>query len=105
MGQNALVSLSSSQIPTPNNRWQGGNRGAWSSPDYDRVLGAFNTTLEHGERVAQVRQMLRIFSEDLPWVTLFFRADSIGYAVGVTGLTKAAPESNIAWNINEWEFK
>ncbi len=105
MGENAIDSLSSSQIPTSSNRWQGGNRGGWSSPDYDRILSEFNTTLDRGARVGQVQQMLRIFAEDVPWVTLFFRADSIGYAGGVTGPTRAASESNVAWNIHEWEFK
>ncbi|HEY3117486.1 MAG TPA: ABC transporter substrate-binding protein, partial [Chloroflexota bacterium] len=43
LGEQALNALSSAQIPTPNNRWLGGNRGGWASPDYDRLLASFNT--------------------------------------------------------------
>src|SRR5206468_3202191 len=41
-----LGQFSSGEIPKPENRWVGGNRGGFSSAEYDRVWEAFNTTLE-----------------------------------------------------------
>ena len=104
MGEPALHGLAGSQIPTPNNRWLGGNRGAWVSPTFDRLLDAFNTTLDRDDRVQLVRQMLRVYADDLPTISLFFRAQPFAYANALHGPGKAAPESNVAWNIYEWEF-
>lgn len=39
----------------------------WASPDFDRLLDTFNTTLVRGDWVVLVRQMLELYSQDLPW--------------------------------------
>src|SRR5439155_26544600 len=46
-GALTLNTLGSGSIPSAANRWTGGNRGGWSSPEYDRFLATFNTTLDH----------------------------------------------------------
>src|SRR5581483_8706433 len=104
MGEPAMNNLTSGQIPKPDNRWQGGNRGAWSNPDYDRIVNGFNQTLDHGERVSLVRQALQVYAEQLPAASLFFRAQPFAYAAGIVGPATAAPESNMAWNIQTWEY-
>ncbi|MBM2809820.1 MAG: hypothetical protein HW416_579 [Chloroflexi bacterium] len=105
LGEIALNSLASTQIAAPATRWQGFNRGGWSSPDYDRLLTTFNTTLDRGDRVAVLRQMLRVYSEELPTFGLFFPAQAFAYVVELTGPSPRAPESNSAWSIHEWEFR
>src|SRR5207249_2998543 len=46
-----LESLATTGIPTPQNHFSGSNRGSWSTPEYDRIFEAFNTTLEPDRRV------------------------------------------------------
>jgi ABC-type transport system substrate-binding protein len=104
MGEPGLQSLATTQIGTAANRWLGGNRGAWSSPDFDRLLTTFNTTLDRGERVLLVRQMLRLYGEELPWISLFFTSLSTAFVGGLKGIAPVAPESTVAWNIHQWEF-
>jgi len=105
MGEPAMQGLVSSQIPTAANRYLGGNRGGWTSPEYDRVVMTFNQTLDGAERVSLVRQALRLYAEDLPSVPLFFRAQPFAFAAGIKGPAVAAPESSVVWNIHEWEYR
>jgi peptide/nickel transport system substrate-binding protein len=104
-GDAALISLGSAAIPGPENRWVGMNRGGWSSGDYDRLLTAFSSTLDRGDRVEQVRGMLRIAGEDLPLVPLVFNVGKDAVVAALQGPTNAAPEANTAWNIYEWSLK
>jgi len=103
-GEPAMGNLVSSQIPSANTRWLGGNRGAFISSEYDRLFTDFYTTVDRGERVQQMRQMLRIFAENLPLVSLFFRGSAFAHVSDLRGPGPAAPEANPAWNIHLWEF-
>jgi peptide/nickel transport system substrate-binding protein len=105
MGEPAMLGLSSDNIPSAQNRWRGGNRGGWSNAEYDRLVEIFNRTLDRRERQALVTQLLRIYSEDLPFIPLFFRAQPFAHVAALHGPAPAAPESSIPWNIHEWEFR
>src|SRR5581483_4865614 len=66
LGERALPNFSSTAIPKPENRWTGNNREAWVNSDYDRLLQAFNTTLDRDERIRQIAQMVGILTDQLP---------------------------------------
>lgn len=105
MGEPAMLNYSSAGIPRAENRWSGGNRGGWSNPEYDRLVDQFNRTLDRNERIEQVAQLLRLYSEELPAIPLFFRAQPLAHVAALQGPGVAAPESSIIWNIHEWEFR
>ena len=50
-----------------------------------------------------MRQMLRVYQEELPRVSLFFPANPFAYVAGLQGPAVAAPESRVAWNVHEWD--
>lgn len=105
-GEGALVALlASASIPSASNRWVGMNRGGWSSSEYDRLLTAFSTNLDRGERVGQVLQMLRIYAEELPFISMFFSTGKDAAVAALKGPGSTAPEANAAWNIYEWYFE
>jgi len=104
MDEPGLDSLASTQIPADANRWVGGNRGAWSSPDFDRLLSTFNTSLRHEDRMELMRQMLRVYGEELPRVSMFFPSGPFAYVTALHGPALAAPESRVAWNVQDWEL-
>ena len=104
MGEYAIQNFTSSVIPRPENRWNGGNRGGWVNPEWDRLVEEFNRTLDRGQRTQQVAQLLRIFSEELPSIPLFFRAQVLAHAANIQGPAVAAPESTYVWNIHEWSL-
>jgi len=105
MGEYSIQNFSSTVITRAENRWNGGNRGGWSNPEYDRLVEQFNRTLERSDRLQQVGQMLRIYSDELPSIPLFFRAQVLAHAANIQGPAVAAPESTYVWNVHEWEWR
>src|SRR5581483_3681943 len=100
IGEAALNYFTTAQIPSASNLWQGLNRGGWSSSEYDRLLAAFNTSLGRPTRVQLARQLLRVWGEDEPVISLFFPSAPIAYVARLHGPTNGAPESSLAWNIH-----
>jgi ABC-type transport system substrate-binding protein len=105
LGEPGLDTLSTTQTPTENNRWVGGNRGAWSSPEYDRLLTSFNHTLSRPERLNVLGQMLRIYTDELPRFSFVFPAQPTAFVSSLQGPILTPPESRVAWNVHLWELK
>ncbi len=102
--------LATSGIPTAENHWSGSNRGAYSDPTWDeldhRILGA----LHEQERVDVERELLRVFSADLPLLPLYFRFDLVPVGGGIRGPvanTGTAHRGFIlhTWNIADWDVQ
>jgi peptide/nickel transport system substrate-binding protein len=104
MGEPTLIGLNTDSIPRPENRWNGTNRGGWSNEGYDRLVETFNRTLDRSERVEIVAELLRIFTTELPAISLFHRSQPLAYVPALRGPAPAAPESSQVWNIHTWEF-
>jgi hypothetical protein len=49
--------------------------------------------------------MARIFTDDVAAISLYFNLNVTAFAAGVKGPGTAVPESDIAWNVYEWEFR
>ncbi len=105
VGESTLIDQTTARIPRAENRWVGGNRGGWSNAEFDRLVEAFTTTLDRDERARQAARMAAIYTEDLPSISLFFRTQPWAFVSALRGLAIVAPESNMAWNVHEWEFK
>jgi peptide/nickel transport system substrate-binding protein len=97
--------MGTTSIPSPENRWQGPNRGGWSNAEFDRLSGAFTNAIAQAERVRYIAQMSRAFTEDLPSIPIQFDLITMAHAPSLTGLRNVAQEAAIAWNIEEWDFR
>ncbi len=105
-GEAGIVNHTSSRIPKPETRWNGSNRGGWSNPEYDRLADAFAVTLDRAERNRQVAEMVRIFTDDVAAISLFFRVQPWVYVAALKGIDReVAPEAFAAWNLHEWTFE
>ncbi|HZT08364.1 MAG TPA: ABC transporter substrate-binding protein [Chloroflexota bacterium] len=105
-----LRSLRSGAIPTPENKWAGSNRGAYSSPVWDALDREFVSALEETKRVAIEREMVRVLTSDLPLMPLTYDPDSIPVGGGLTGVQIATGTSHNGqimhtWNIHEWDMR
>jgi len=62
----------SSNIPTAQNRWNGGNRAAYANPEFDRLADAFDGTLEPAERLQLIVQAEKTLSTDVPTSFMYY---------------------------------
>lgn len=97
-------SLSSEQIGTPANRWNGNNRGGFSNAEYDRLYETFNSTLDRGEQVRAFVQMMKLQSEQVPNFPLHYGLNVTSHLPALKGPEAGVNETNNHWNIHEWEL-
>jgi peptide/nickel transport system substrate-binding protein len=104
--EDRLNVFASSTIPTPANRFTGNNRGGWSNPEYDRLWDSFNRTLDRSEQNRQVVQMLKIASEELPAIPIYFNFAPTAHLSTLKGPALGAriPDAHIQWDIHLWEW-
>lgn len=106
VGEGAVTNqLTSARIPKPENRWSGSNRGAWVNPEYDRLAEELQATLDPGERQQRVVQAVKIYSEELPAISLYFQLTVIAHTATLRGLPQITPEGSVAWNVHQWELR
>jgi peptide/nickel transport system substrate-binding protein len=103
-GEGTLVDHASPEIPRPENRWTGSNRGGWSNPEFDRLAQSFSTTLARAERTQVLVQLAHVFSDDAAVISLYFNLTVTAHAKALTGPRPVVPTSDVAWDIHKWEF-
>jgi peptide/nickel transport system substrate-binding protein len=92
-------------IPTPENRWRGGSQINWTHPEYTRLVELFTSTLRREERADQMTQMARLFSEDVAALSLGFPPIVWAAVSALRGPKAGPPETNVLWNVPEWELR
>ncbi len=97
--------LRASQIPGPDNRWRGNNRGGWTHPEFERLLAAYDMTLDRAASNQLVVQMMRLVSEELPAITLYYNLAAMAHAAALHGPLLSASTDGAVWNIHEWEWR
>jgi peptide/nickel transport system substrate-binding protein len=103
-GEPSLDMYALSQIGSPANRWNGTNRGAWSSPEFERLYEAYRTTLDRTARDQRVIDLMRYTSEQVPAYLLYFNIGVLAHLATLRGPAPGYLERWVLWNIHEWEF-
>ncbi len=92
-------------IPTPENGWRGGSQVSWTDPRYTALVGQFTSTLDRDQRGQQMTQLARIFGDELPAISLLFPPLVWAAAAPLTGPHEGPPETNVFWNIQDWDLQ
>jgi ABC-type transport system substrate-binding protein len=92
-------------IPTPDNGWRGGSQLTWTNPEYTALVRQFSSTLERDQRGQQMTQMARVFGTDLPAISLLFPPLVWVSATQLKGPHEGPPETNVFWDIQQWELQ
>jgi peptide/nickel transport system substrate-binding protein len=100
-----LPFMTTAQIGRPANRWKGSNRGAWSNAEYDRLFERYNATLERPERDREVIEMMKILSEELPILPLYYNVYVIAAAANLDGPDVGVPDETDYWNLHQWVLR
>jgi ABC-type transport system substrate-binding protein len=101
--EGALRGYTSQTIPTAENRWIGGNRGAWRDAEWDRLALAYDATLDTAERTDIAAQMARRYSEELPAIALEFDPNVLAFVKNLVG-PRGGPREATVWNVHEWQL-
>lgn len=106
-GETDLRDYITASASTPENRYAGRNRGAWSSTEYDRLWEAFNTTLDRSERIRQIVELERVLSEQVPIVPHYFTPQVMPHVRALTGpIARELPDAGLeSFNIWQWEWR
>jgi peptide/nickel transport system substrate-binding protein len=103
--ERAMNGLTSASISRPETRWQGSNRGAWSSPAYDRLYDQYNTTLDLATQIQLLAQMEKIASEEVPWIPLCYTPLITPYPASLTGPgQRTYGDTDTLARIWEWQW-
>jgi len=104
VGEGGINGMSSVNVPRPENNWRGASYDGYASADMDRLIEAFNTALAPADRTRVAVEIAKLSSTDLPAISLFFPTQPCVFTSDLTGPKLVAAESNVSWNIQEWEF-
>jgi peptide/nickel transport system substrate-binding protein len=104
--ERGMAAYSTSQVRRPETRWQGSNSGGWSNPEFDRLWDAYNTTLDRSERIQQLAQMEKIFTEELPAIPHYYTPVVAAHAAALKGpVTRATRDCVEPVHIHLWEWR
>jgi peptide/nickel transport system substrate-binding protein len=101
----AISTFESSGIAAPENRFAGTNKGGYSNPEYDRLATLFGNTLERSQRNDQVVQLMKLASEEVPGIPLYYDVLVTAHSADLEGPLRSAPAGLFYWNIHEWRWK
>jgi peptide/nickel transport system substrate-binding protein len=106
-GLSAVRRFATDQTPTAANRYAGTNRGHFSNPEWDDVGLRLRTALDDDARINLERELLRVFSAELPSLAVQYELQPIAVTgfKGLVTVTGTPHTGNImhTWNVHEWE--
>jgi peptide/nickel transport system substrate-binding protein len=100
-----LVNYTTAAISRPETRWLGFNQGGWSNPDYDRFVEGLSTELDRARRDRLAVDAVRVLTEELPIIPLYFNPTVLAYPTALHGVVYRHPAAERTWNIHEWVFR
>jgi len=94
----------SSQIPTEKNGWSGQNQMDWKSDKVDQLCDKLEVEFNFKKRVILAQQLLKIYTDDVPVIPLFYRSDIAVNPLALKGYRLTGhqyPETNEveAWTV------
>ncbi len=96
----------SAEISRPENRWTGANRFGYSNPEMDRLVEAWDTTLDRAERVQRMADMERIAMTELPAIPMYWNPRVMAWVTGLKGtVTNLTPDGGGERRVWEWYWE
>jgi peptide/nickel transport system substrate-binding protein len=102
VGERMLSGMNTPNIPRPENRFAGSNRGGWSNPEFDRLSETLGKTIEPDQRVQIIAQLTALFSRDVVAIPLYFYGNPVAATSAVVGAAPVPQPTTFEWNVQEW---
>lgn len=92
--------------PSEGSRWAGGNRGCYVNPEMDRLIDTLTTTIDPADQRRIYRDVVKLQTEDLPVLPLYFNVQVTVFREGVLGVKgDTKPRTSVTWNVAEWDIR
>jgi peptide/nickel transport system substrate-binding protein len=94
------------RCPSEGNRYTGFNSGCYQNPEHDATIDRLFTEIDPTAQRQLWRDLVKIESEDLPVLPVFFLIVATIFREGVTGVKgDSNPRSGATWNVAEWDVR
>ena len=93
-----------SELARPETRGRGSNYSGFQNPEMERLINAYETTLQRSERNQQVVQMMKLVSEEVPMFSLYYNLEFLAHAANLQGPQISVSTDAATWNIHEWRW-
>jgi ABC-type transport system substrate-binding protein len=104
LGYDTMV-WTSSQLPTPENRWRGNNYSSYVNPALEELWQKVLATVDAREREAVLVEALRAMTADAVVNPLHSRPRAMAYRPGLVGPQLSwVGEAALMWNAWEWHW-
>lgn len=99
-----INSLSSEMIPSESNGWSGHNRAGWKNKEVDGWLAQASTEFDTKKRVAFMRKILRVYSDELPSLPAYYRSNNCILPKGLKGYEMSGHIFSEFLQVEKWHF-
>jgi peptide/nickel transport system substrate-binding protein len=96
--------LSSTSIPSEANGWSGHNRAGWTNKEVDGWLTEAASEFDKAKRVALMRKVLRVYTEDLPSLPAYYRSNNSVLPKGLKGYEMSGHIYSEFLQVEKWRF-
>jgi peptide/nickel transport system substrate-binding protein len=93
-----LTIFHSREVPTPETRWVGTNRGRYASPELDALIDRYTITIPYTERMAALTEVVRHLTDRLVVLNMYYPAS----ATAISNRLHHVPGGD-PWNAHLWE--
>jgi peptide/nickel transport system substrate-binding protein len=107
-GANEPQRYVSAEIPRPENRWFGENRGGWSSSEFDRLNETFLRTLDRSEQVRLTAEIERLLTTEVPLIPNYFGVYTMAHVSALQGpIVRPVPpaDNTVFIYVHRWEWR
>jgi peptide/nickel transport system substrate-binding protein len=104
---NNVLGFRSSDIPKPETRWTGGNRGGYSNAEMDRLADTLEGAVAPSEILQLTIAITKIRTTDLPSIFLYYQSRVYAHAANLKGPKNRLVDTagNATRNIHEWYWE
>jgi len=95
----------SSQIPSSKNGFAGENYPGWKNAKVDELLIKIDSEFEQKARIAMTRELAKEYTEELPVLPLFYRADVAVIPKNLKGFVITGHYFNEMYSIENWNLE
>jgi len=94
--------MTTAQAATQENRWGGKNKAGYSNSEHDRLSDLWSATLDWNERDRLAVEAIKIATEDVANVPLYFAVKVWPHLASLRGPQGGDPDSTPYENLHEW---